>query len=150
MRKSKFSGGASCEGTKNIFDQTLSVTVYLSITTTTMTKEQLSEEYKWLTRNRLHPEFQKRAAIYNEAIREIKKERAKAAKDLARTFNVGEIVKVNHAKASGLWKIMEIKISFLVLKNVETDKTVKAKASLLERIDKEDSELISDLHEIGL
>jgi hypothetical protein len=115
-----------------------------------MTKEQLSEEYKWLTRNRLHPEFQKRAAIYNEAIRERKKERAKAAKDLARTFNSGEIVKVNHAKASGLWKIMEIKISFLVLKNVETQKTVKAKASLLERIDKEDSELISDLDEIGL
>jgi hypothetical protein len=47
-----------------------------------MTKDQLSEEYKWLTRNRLHPEFQKRAAIYNEAIRERKKERAKIAKEL--------------------------------------------------------------------
>ena len=115
-----------------------------------MTKEQLNEEYKWLTRNRLHPEFQKRVEIYNEAIREIKKERAKAAKDLAGTFKVGEIVKVNHAKASGLWKVIEIKISFLVLKNVESQKTVKAKASLLERIDKEDSELISDLDEIGL
>jgi hypothetical protein len=115
-----------------------------------MNKEQLREEYNWLTRNRLHPEFQKRAAIYNEAIRETKKERAKAAKELARTFKIGEIVKINHAKASGLWKIIEIKISFLVLKNVETQKTVKAKASLLERIDKEDSELISDLDEIGL
>jgi len=115
-----------------------------------MNKEQLREEYNWLTRNRLHPEFQKRAAIYNEAIRETKKERAKAAKELARTFKIGEIVKINHAKASGLWKIMEIKISFLVLKNVESQKTVKAKASLLERIDKEDSELISDLDEIGL
>lgn len=137
-------------GAKKYFLQTLSATVYLSITTTIMTKDQLSEEYKWLTRNRLHPEFQKRAAIYNEAIREIKKERAKAAKDLARTFNVGEIVKINHPKAPGLWKIMEIKISFLVVKNLDTQKTVKAKASLLERIDKEDSELISDLDEIGL
>jgi len=115
-----------------------------------MNKEQLREEYNWLTRNRLHPEFQKRAAIYNEAIRETKKERAKAAKELARTFKVGEVVKINHAKASGLWKIMEIKISFLVLKNVETQKTVKAKASLLERIDAVHSELVSDLDEIGL
>jgi hypothetical protein len=115
-----------------------------------MTKDQLSEEYKWLTRNRLHPEFQKRAAIYNEAIRERKKERAKIAKDLAKTFKVGEIVKINHAKAPGLWKIVEIKISFLVVKNVETQKTVKAKSNLLEKIDAEDSELISDLDEIGL
>jgi hypothetical protein len=115
-----------------------------------MTKDQLSEEYKWLTRNRLHPEFQKRAAIYNEAIRESKKERAKIAKDLAKTFKVGEIVKINHAKAPGLWKITEIKISFLVVKNVETQKTVKAKSNLLEKIDAEDSELISDLDEIGL
>ena len=45
---------------------------------------------------------------------------------------------------------MEIKISFLVAKNIETQKTVRAKSTLLERIDKEDSELISDLDEIGL
>ena len=115
-----------------------------------MTKDQLSEEYKWLTRNRLHPEFQKRAAIYNEAIREIKKDRAKAAKELARTFKVGEVVKINHPKAGGLWKIVEIKISFLVVKNVETQKTVKAKSNLLEKIDAFHSELVSDLDEIGL
>jgi hypothetical protein len=115
-----------------------------------MTKDQLSEEYKWLTRNRLHPEFQKRAAIYNEAIRERKRERAKEAKDLAKTFKVGEIVKINHAKASGLWKIMEIKISFLVVKNLETQKNVKAKSNLLEKIDAEDSEMLSNLDEIGL
>jgi len=115
-----------------------------------MTKEQLSEEYRWLTRNRLHPEFSKRAAVYNEIIKEGKKARAKEAKDLARTFKVGEVVKIYHPKAPGLWKIMEIKISFLVVKNVETQKTVKAKSNLLVRIDQEDSELISDLDEIGL
>lgn len=115
-----------------------------------MTKEQLTEEYKWLTRNRLHPEFQKRAAAYNEIIKESKKARAKEAKELARTFKVGEVVKIDHHKAPGLWKIMEIKISFLVVKNVETQKTVKAKSNLLVRIDQEDSELISDLDEIGL
>jgi hypothetical protein len=37
-----------------------------------------------------------------------------------------------------------------VVKNVETQKTVKAKSNLLEKIDAEDSELISDLDEIGL
>lgn len=115
-----------------------------------MTKEQLSEEYRWLTRNRLHPEFQKRVTIYNEIIKESKKARAKEAKELAKTFKVGEVVRINHHKAAGLWKIMEIKISFLVVKNVETQKTVKAKSNLLERIDQEDSELISDLDEIGL
>jgi hypothetical protein len=115
-----------------------------------MTKEQLSEEYRWLTRNRLHPEFSKRAAAYNEIIKDRKKARAKEAKDLARTFKVGEVVKIDHHKAPGLWKIMEIKISFLVVKNVETQKTVKAKSNLLVRIDQEDSELISDLDEIGL
>ena len=115
-----------------------------------MTKEQLREEYNWLTRNRLHPEFKTRADIYNEIIKKGKKERAKAARELAKTFKVGEVVKINHAKTSGLWKIIEIKISFLVLKNLETQKNVKAKSNLLERIDQEDSELISDLDEIGL
>ena len=62
----------------------------------------------------------------------------------------GEVVKIKHPKTPGLWKIMEIKISFLVAKNIETQKTVRAKSTLLERIDKEDSELISDLDEIGL
>ena len=116
----------------------------------TMTKEQLSEEYRWLTRNRLHPEFSKRAEIYNEIIRDRKKERAKEAKNLAKSFGIGEVVKIKHPKTPGLWKIMEIKISFLVAKNIETQKTVRAKSTLLERIDKEDSELISDLDEIGL
>jgi len=115
-----------------------------------MTKEQLSEEYRWLNKNRLHPEFRKRADIYNEIIKASKRARAKNSKELAKTFKVGEIVKINHEKAIGLWKITEIKITFLILKNVETQKSVRAKSDLLERIDQEDSELISDLDEIGL
>ena len=115
-----------------------------------MTKEQLSEEYRWLTRNRLHPEFSKRAAIYNEIISERKKARAKEAKNIAKSFEVGEVVKINHPKTPGLWKDLAIKITYLTLKNLETQKNVRAKSTLLERIDKENSELISDLDEIGL
>ena len=115
-----------------------------------MTKEQLSAEYKWLLANRKHPEFRDRCEKYNSIIRKEKREIALEAKNKAKEFKVGEVVKINHPKATGLWKIEEVKVTFLVLKNIETRKTVKAKATLLEKIEEEMSDLISDLDEIGL
>lgn len=46
-----------------------------------MTKEQLSEEYRWLTRNRLHPEFQREQLFTMKLSRRAKEPELKKLKN---------------------------------------------------------------------
>jgi hypothetical protein len=114
------------------------------------TTEQRAQERAWLIRNRLHPEFPERVKAFNEKVKAVKAEKTKAGKVKAKEFAPGEIVRVNHPKCSGLYKVVKVKISFLILKHLDSQKTFNVQSTLIEKIEKEDSDLISDLDEIGL
>jgi hypothetical protein len=117
-----------------------------------MTEKELREERVWIMSHRHHPDYAKRVEEFNNLLRAKRKELAAEKKVKAKEFNPGEIVKVNHHKVNGMgfFKVVRVKISMVVLKNLANQKNYNVQSTLIEKIEKEDSDLISSLDEIGL